>query len=568
MKKFKKGYKWSDYFLFLLFILGSVNVFFGMKFLVRVSDDSRILAQYTTSTPPTSVPPTSVPPTPVPPTPTSTPTPTPAPCPNCSGGTSGSDTTCYAVIKDPPVLEGLVIKSNDGSVVNAELGSKNQICDPRFNGSRAVTFEISAIDVDDDITNIDLSWNGTPIPMIGGIGATTIFGWSGINTAPNSLNNGTIHPLIVTITDSVGNVTSNSSRNFKFWDCKVLISGNIYDATSEGGPVCPSVGFTNNPDKDILNFTSLVFQGDVDVDMTINSDRISYTSGSNGLNWGVGGYYIPKLNTDISLTNPKLKSKSSSAASPSCGWYIDTTNDVDPYSDSPFFIADFSGILIQDPWWQTDGGGVISNTSVSGRVPLTCINSCQIGVSGLVAAPTVSNKGKLISDSQTWYYSNALAKLANVNNNYSYFYNQYFVKKGVGTTLVGKTITSFNDFGLTPDPNNIYFINGNLIIDGDLINPNNFLMVIVNGNITVTQNVKRVDGILVANNIEASGNSDDQLIFNGSLFAFNGVNFSRDHITKLTNNSTPVVVVKYDPKLIFNIPGELAKVLINWQWGN
>jgi len=34
------------------------------------------------------------------------------------------------------------------------------------------------------------------------------------------------------------------------------------------------------------------------------------------------------------------------------------------------------------------------------------------------------------------------------------------------------------------------------------------------------------------------------------------------------NNSRPSVRVVQSPQLIFNIPGNLAKVLTKWQWGN
>ena len=275
------------------------------------------------------------------------------------------------------------------------------------------------------------------------------------------------------------------------------------------------------------------------------------------------------FNDGIALSEAKVRiNKKPTDSSWNCDSKIDFIDSgiADPYAILPSFTADFSGTLIQDPWYQANGGGVISNTSVNGQVPVTCTNddNCKISISGLVAAPAVENYSKNLSDAQNWYYSNVLAKLADYNTNYDYFYSQYFVKKGIGTVLSGNK--SILDIGTT----GIYFIKGNLTIDTDktLINPGDFLMLIVKGNINVGIGASRVDGILVANNINASGAIDNQLIFNGSLYAADSVNFSRDYSHRLTNNSTPAVIVKYDPELIFNIPGDIAKVLTNWQWGN
>ena len=501
----------------------------------------------------------------------------------CSGNCTGTFENCIAFANSPPVFQNLVIKNNDSFVVPVESGNRNQICQTVFNRSRQVTFEVSVSD-QDGITDIAIGGNVTliwgdgvsvnkTIPIIGNIGATTVFGWSGSNTVPDDfININGIYPLKVTVTDSVGNTAVNTFRSFKFWDCKVPVSGTIYDSTV-GGVSCPDIGFDNPADPVILNFSSLAFTGGgVGVSMTdINSPN--YTNGTNYLTWGVNTY-VASFNEDISLTNPTIRFKNSkSDSSWNCNTtsYIDTIGIVDPYDATSIGItADFSGTLIQDPWWQADGGGVISNDKVIGQVPVTCTdtNNCtsEISIDALVSAPTVSNDGKL-SSYQNWYYSDTNnATLANYNTNYSYFFDQYFVKKGVGTTLASKTITSISDLG--SDANNIYFINGDLTIEGNIVNSDDFLMIIVSGDITVDQSVTQVDGILVANNINATDSSDNQLVFNGSLYAANSVNFSRDYVDKLTNNSTPAVVVKYDPELIFNMPGDIAKILTNWQWGN
>ena len=503
----------------------------------------------------------------------------------CSTCTSDSATlqayrvSCSALKDYAPVFGGLVIKNDSGVEVETEAGNRNQICQTEFNGSRALTFEVTASD-QDGITNITsggsvtLTWNGRTIPQLGytenGVVGVFTFGWTGVDTMPSSWNNSAvIYPLKVTIMDSVGTSIVDISRSFKVWDCQIPVSGIIYDATEASQPFCPTNGFNKLPESSVLNFTSLTFQnGPVTKDMTVNPDGISYDSGSNGLTWGVDNY-IPKFNDKISLSDSVMRAQSSLEASPTCGnWYLDTKG-IDPYSNSPTLTADFSGILIQDPWWQASGGGVVSNSKINGQVPATCTSNCKISLNSLVSAPEVFNDTtKSLEDAQDWlYFGTSAIKLANVNTNYNYFYNQFFVKKGVGTVInSGTTIANVN--GLGSDVNNIYFINGDLTITGDIENINKFLMIIVSGDITVTQDVKKVDGILVANNIYATGESETQLVFNGSLFAFNNVDFSRGYITRLTNNFTPSVVVNYNPELMFNMPGSVVKILTNWQWGN
>lgn len=487
-------------------------------------------------------------------------------CPSCSGGTPGSDAYCYAIKNVPPVFLGLVIKNSSGAVVGAETGSRNQICQTSFGGSRAITFEVSASDADgiSDIRNITLTLNGVEIPRLSNFGSVTTFGWTGVDVAPDTMNRTSAYPLVVTITDLYGATATNSSRSFKFWNCNLPVSGTVYDSSADGGPTCPNSGFSVEADRSVLNFTSLSFvNGGNSVDMTVSSVGSSYSSGGNYLTWGVNGY-VPQFNSNISLSSEAMRSKESSASTWSCGWYIDTTNS-DPYIANPTFIADFSGILIQDPWWQTAEGGAISNNEVDGKIPVTCSDtSCKISQNALVAAPTVENSSsKSLSAAQNWYYFGASAQLADVNSNYSYFYNQYYTKNGQGTILDGDQNISSIDTN-TPG---IYFVNGNLNIDTDVTN-SGFLMIIVSGDIAVDQAVTQVNGLYVANNITAAGSNDAQLVFNGSLFASGRVSFTRDHVDRLLNNSIPTVVVNYNPQLIFNLPGSLAKVLTNWQWGN
>lgn len=470
-------------------------------------------------------------------------------------------TTCVGnVCNSPPVIDNLVIKNNLGSPVPTETGSKNQICQSGFNdidgkNSRRVTFEVSAHDPDgiNDIANITVTWNGRNLSR-GAIGSVTTFG----GIFDSTWNNSVTYPLIIKVTDSQNQSVNASPRSFKIWDCNVSVSGSIYNNSDGSIEDCSTPLDQAKKISENVNFTSLTFvDASGNKSMTI-TQQSSYNNGSNPLLWGKNYGYA--FNSGLAVTDLSMKVNGFNI----CQNTVNLANNppVDPYASNPSVTADFIGVADQDPWWQASGGGVISNIQVSNQVPVTCATNCEISLSGLVSAPTVSNDGSR-SIFQTWSYQNPLAKLTDVNKNYSYFYKQYLVKSGVGTTLIGnKNITDIGSTG-------IYFVNGNLTIDSNkIINPGDFLMIIVNGNIGVSNTVTRVDGILVANNITASGSNNTQLVFNGSLFASGTINFSRDYTVKSTNNTVPAVKVNYNPGLMFKIPGKVAQILSNWQWGN
>ncbi|MDD2225152.1 MAG: hypothetical protein PHP97_03235 [Candidatus Shapirobacteria bacterium] len=491
-----------------------------------------------------------------------------------------SSTLGYFIVDAPPFANGLVLANvSTGLIVPSELGDKNQVCDTGFDiGStkRKVRFIVTATDSDGTISNVqlklgDVYTKSSPTTLItAGVGETAVATFDiDFNTAGVSLGT---YPIYTIVTDNY-NISSNildTGRSIKIWDCGVSINGTFYDSTDTSGATCSTstngIGFDNPADQYILNLTDFSFfdtNNSVNVSMSVSSPN--YSSGSNKLIWG-SIYQNFVFNNGFTMSHPTLRFKDQSASNWQCINAL-YTSEANAYDSNPTLKADFSGILIQDPWWQASGGGVISNNKVVGGIPATCTNNCQISIGGLVAAPTLNNKGA--SSYQNWYYSDALAKLADYNTNYDYFYSQYFVKKGVGTTLAGKTINNISDLG--SDTNNTYFVDGDLIINGDILKGiNKFLMIIAKGNITVNQTVNTVDGILVANKINVGGSSPDQLIFNGSLYAADSVNFFRDHDTnnRINNNSTPTVVVNYNPELIFNMPSDIAKVLTNWQWGN
>lgn len=484
-------------------------------------------------------------------------------CVGSCGGTSNN--TCTAPAGAPPVIDGLVIKNSLGNVVGAEAGNRNQICQTGFNNingqnSRLVTFEVSVSDPDGiaDITNITLTWNGNNIPIIGSIGTVTTFGLQA--NFPNGYNNSSLYPIVVTVTDSQGLTDVDNTRQFKIWDCQVSVSGTGYDGSATGGACSDSNSYnTLISNSDTYNLSMDDVGPGVGTDKTMNVSSPTYSSQVfDPLIWGRDYFF----NVTNFVGNPPGQIRINGSTCSSTVYTINSTL-VDPYSASVSFTADFSSVLNRSSWWRAENGGVMSYSSVnsiSGRVPGSCVTNCEIAVGALAAAPVVNNTGR--NDFQTWMYSGSNAKLAGVNNNYDFFYNQYYVRNGIGQTAT--TLSGGGKSG-------IYFIDGNLDVTANIMkNAADFLMIIVKGDVNVDPAVTQIDGILVANNITAlAGTNATPLIFNGSLFAFGAIDFSgRGYSVPVTNNTLPAVRVVYNPQLIFNLPPEVNKVLTNWQWGN
>jgi hypothetical protein len=107
-----------------------------------------------------------------------------------------------------------------------------------------------------------------------------------------------------------------------------------------------------------------------------------------------------------------------------------------------------------------------------------------------------------------------------------------------------------------------------LNIDGSLASlpSGKTLLTIVNGDITVDKAVDAVAGMFVADgNIDIGGTSANQLVINGSLYALGNINFSRDLSNAEIGNTTPAVVVNYDPNLLLNLRGTVMQVLSGWK---
>ena len=250
-------------------------------------------------------------------------------------------------------------------------------------------------------------------------------------------------------------------------------------------------------------------------------------------------------------------------------------NVVNPYLNPVTLKIDFSGIVDQDSWYQAVGGGLMSNIGITNRVPVTCTTTANCvsamsinsgtNTNGIIASPNISNTGNSginKGSPNNWWINKALAE---INSEYYNLLNQYFYKAGVGKTFIGDKY--FSDLGV--GATGINFVDGNLSVTTENnLNSGQFLMVIVNGDITVQPEVTNLEGIFVSKNFNIGGSNTTALTIEGMIKATNNVRVYRTFTTKRDNNTAAAVNFVYRPDFIFNMPGEITKQLTKWQWGN
>jgi len=493
----------------------------------------------------------------------------------CNVG-SGSNDSCSAIRDNPPTTPTVNIRTTDSTTnipadLNPSTGltNSNHICQSNFTSSSnptTVRFVVTYTDPQGggDIASITLrigSYSTTDSTLsVSGNTATAVFDLS-TASVPSLLNN--LSLIQTSASDDhtyTGSVTAlaSSNRYFKFWNCNVSSSGTGYDG-SLSAATCSAASFDPANAISFPYSLTMVGTGTPSVAMTVNSPNYS-----GNLVWGKS--YV--FNSDVPATNFKLRfNNDDSVCTSTIQFTIDKTKS-NPYVNPALLDIDFTSILDQDPWWQARGGGAISNNILNNQVPVTCTTNCKVSTNGLVSSINLYNEGLASEEAITYSYVGPSAKLANVNENYNHFKTEYYTKNEIGSLNLGtKTVTKTDDFG--SDPNNIYFIEGDLNINGNIaLGTRNFLMIIVSGNVTISNTVTQVDGILVANRITAAGENATALTFNGSIYAADYIDFTRGFTSGTANNAAPAVILNHNPSLLFNIPGKIAKILTSWQWGN
>jgi len=492
------------------------------------------------------------------------------------GGDNGSTANCLAYRDNEPTLLSLELKTYDGDTVEVETGDRNQICQPIFKqdtvNPSGIQFIVTGSDVQgtSDIGTMQIRLRNTtntytfdPVASVDGVATIPV------DLSASGVTNGTYN-IEVLINDATSGVTASwidTNRDFKYWDCKVSVSGGLYDGSL--GEICPNFSSTLVAG---VNFTSLSFTSPLtglSSNMTINGDS-TYISSSDSLIWGTSGYKAI-LNNGLNMSDLSLRLIDSGVGTTSCSSTLNFDLDadlVDPYATDPSLIADFSGMVSQDSWFQTVNGGVLSKSTITNYVSLTCdlLDGCTPGMSidGLVAAPTInSTTGISYSYPNDWHVSK------NISSKINYF-EKYKKISGIGTTLIEGDL---NDSNVINNTDGLLMVNGNVVISQNkindwVLNSNYFFMIVASGDITIDPSVNNFDGILAGNNINIGGTSTDQLNIRGSLYGTNNVNITRSYTDKINNNDSPAVVVSFRPSYIFNMPSSMVKSVVDWKWGN
>lgn len=503
-----------------------------------------------------------------------------------------------------PTFTSLVVKSSDGQTVNIDSLDRLQNCqDEIISSSRPgelrFTATISDPDGWSDISAISLRWgtsgSGTAMTLAPGSGnvrtanlTVDLSTWSYATTTK---------PLQVIATDSFG-LTTNwiSSHKLKYWNCKLPVSGTIYDAAG-GGQVCATGAGFLTPVTTKFNFQGI---GYTEVSPKISSVPMlatlpaTYTSsGGNDLLWGRD--YQPKFNKDIQGTSQLIRMIDRGDAGVT-GVSCFATNQitlidgkVNPYSTNPRVQIDYSFITNQEPWFQVAGAGVLAANRLETNVPVTCpliagckpataINSTSASGGILSAIEVETNSGCSLSgpcrygETNNWVKESVILS-AEDRPTYRTIYNQYLANKGVGVTIEGNTtMSTITAKSSGVGGTGVVFVNGNLSVNvNNTVSVGEFLMIVVKGGITFEKNVTKNEGIFMADGgIRTVGLSNNQLVINGVLYS--GINaptgnirFIRGFTDKSDNNGQPATVVNYRPDLIFNMPGKVSQVLTGWK---
>jgi len=385
----------------------------------------------------------------------------------------------------------------------------------------------------------------------------------------------------------------------KVWDCKVPVSGVLYDGAA--GQVCAlGVGFST-PVPARFNFLSIgyteVAPANGSVSMVVSPPAVYTTGLTDYMLWGRD--YWPQMNGDLFGTGQVIRmidkgdagaNKMTCYVTNQVSLFKDPNGNytVNPYSINPILTIDYSFIVDQEPWFQVVGTGVMSENRLETNVPVTCafnpvckaatsINGANADGGLLSGAVITSNSGCDPADGLCKYgETNNWAKEAAILSgtdrlSYKTVMNRYFGISGVGVTLSGDSSMSAV-LGSGIGGTGVVFVNGDFNVDVDnIVSVGKFLMIIVKGTINFSPNVVSSAGIFMADKgIIAAGFSSNQLLIDGVLFSSGSapdgnIRLSRGFVIKRQNNTRPAILVNYRPDFVFNMPGKVTRVLTGWK---
>ena len=487
------------------------------------------------------------------------------------------------VVASSPYFSSMVIKNSLGNITSWDNTNYSHVCKRDFfapSVERRVIFQMQLTDADGgiDITSATMQLKGKDYPMtLGnavGTGRTATVTVDFTNPADNF---DVSEPIFVTITDTTGSSgLLSTGKFFKVWDCNVNTSGYMYDSSAElTGAVCMTGhGFTVL-DNGEMNFKT-VSVGATTVDAFGNY----YNLGN--LTWGIN--YTPQINSDLLASGVVTRWIDMGVGTTSCG-ASQTLNSsvIDPYSSPVQLKVDFSGIKNQKAWFLTVGGGINASENIQNMVPVTCANDpgCIPAMStestagaednGLISAKIIANDSGCGETCLFSYPANRnWANNRNILSSkesyaYQYFYDRYFSASGSGIALSGDKKMSDLGVGAT----GVYLVNGNFTVDvSNTVDVGKFLMIVTKGSITFNGDVDYAAGVFIADGgiVTSSALVDVPLIIRGMLYSpKSNIRLNRGMLDTQLNNSQPGVVVRYRPDFVFNMPGNLFKVLSGWK---
>lgn len=482
----------------------------------------------------------------------------------------------YFRINSPPVIGNFYIFNVGNAEVVAEAGSRNHICQSDFNGSRFVNFRLNVSDTDgvNDISQVSLNWNGTTYTLSRGVT------WPTGATYTTTIDYGTYHnqgiyEIRARAVDFSGTtVDQGTGRNWKVWNCQVPVEGNLYDGSADHS----CIGGFNNLAELAINFNALIFNNSTESVAATVTIPNAYVVDIGSLIWNRS--YLPLINGgnafnpngDLAATARLTRMTDLGTGAQTCPVSDQFVLNVSPYSSNPSAKIDFSFIRDQESWYQVRGGGIRAGDSIQSGVPVTA-NPLERYLTLGKSLPTTINNGlvsyavnfsntngyndEAYGSPNSWWKNSSL--LPATRYGYQYFYNNLYVKAGVGVT--GRTWDEKPSEG-------VFFVDGNLNIDSNFVLPaDNFFMVVVSGNITIANGVTQIDGIYVSDGgISTTGNLSNQaLVINGMLYSRGSIRLARSFSDKTLNNTSPATIVNYRPSLLFNMPIKISKVISGWR---
>lgn len=464
--------------------------------------------------------------------------------------TSSTNPSCTATQDTAPSLVSTVLQTSGGTTVAAETGNRNHICQTVFGGNPMIRWLITGSDVQgvSDISTMVLRFRS------GSMMTTTAAVTAVAGVATFVIDTSAITPGLYNVEVQINDVHTppgnrgwiDTGRTFKIWDCLVGVSGTIYDGSDVPISCSGNSGYTTLAPSEIDFELRYSLGSNSPRNMVVNSPN--FASGDK-LYWNSNVNYQPVFPgfPGSAPNEARINGNCVSGAS------LDPKL-ADAYAANPSLNIEYSSVMDQEAWYQVIGGSIMANNKVTNYVPVTCKNDCQTVINNIIWAKTISMSDR----DQSVKYD---GKNFKVKYSYVDLRKQYFISKGVGTTFVGnKKIT---DEGIK-EAGGVIFVEGNLTIDSN-IDTNNFMMLIVSGDIIINPNVTKINAILMGTNVVAGGEGDNQLVINGMVYGVKGVKFNRSFSVANKNNTEPSVKVVYNPGLLFMVPKEIIKSLSQWK---